>query len=49
MKKMYKKPQTEKVALETEIRCQEMVVGSGGNSVEGKMGAPIRRKGRQKF
>lgn len=43
MKKMYKKPVTEKVALKAEIRCQgEMVVGSCGNPVEGKMGAPRR-------
>ena len=38
-KKMYKKPQTEKVNLETEIRCEDMVVGSCGKSVEGKMGS----------
>ena len=38
-KKMYKKPQTEKVNLEAEIRCEgEIVVGSSGKSVEGKMG-----------
>ena len=44
MKKMYKKPVTEKVALKAEIRCDEsMLVGSCGNPVEGKMGNAPRR------
>ncbi len=41
---MYKKPQTEKVALETGIRCQgpAIIVGSCGEPVSDIMGAPIR-------
>lgn len=42
MKKVYIQPQTDLMDLQGFGLCQELVVGSNGNPIEGKMGAPGR-------
>ena len=42
MKKVYIQPTTQQIQLNGEPLCDELVVGSCGNPVEGKMGAPGR-------